>query len=112
MMNVRIPALLALACALTIGGTMQARAAETDCSSAALQSMLQHDQTMMSGMKMSDDVEHDAMMMMAAHEQSLANLAKFEMTCGKNEKAKAAAKRTYDTVTAQQKELQLLLGGP
>ncbi|MDE2573172.1 MAG: hypothetical protein KGM44_11735 [bacterium] len=110
-MNARIPALLALACALALGTAVQARATEADCSSAALTSMLQHDQSMAQETKMSGDAEHDAMTMMVAHERALADLAKFEMLCGKSEKVKGAAEQVYQSSTGQEKELRLLLQG-
>lgn len=116
-MNTRIAPVLTLALAMSVIGSAQAQTAQTqpatDCSANALHAIVEQGNMMAADQKMSGDVDHDAMAMMAAHSKAASDLAEFEMRCGKTQKAKDAAKQAYDTNREEMAMLQKLLeGGP
>lgn len=116
-MTIRIVPPLALALAMGMAGLAQAQTAQapaaSDCSANALHAIVEQGNMMAADQKMSGDVDHDAMTMMAAHSKAASDLAAFEMRCGKSQKMKDAAKQAYESSQAQAAMLQKLLeAGP
>jgi uncharacterized protein (DUF305 family) len=80
-----------------------------DCSKADAMMMAPHTDTAMPAMKPTGDVDKDFAQAMMAQHRAMVAMAKAEMTCGKDAKAKAAAQKQLDQAMADDEILHDLL---
>ena len=102
---------LALSLAQAAPGSAQTATnnAAVDCSKA--DSTMMEPDTSMQSMKPTGDIDKDFAQMMMAHNKKMMAMARTEVACGKDPKAKAMAQKALDQANANARSLRLLLGG-